>query len=239
MKSDDAALEQAYTGGTNYGKLWSPTRDGTKVEINIPRLLILPPVFVKLIRDTGKALMPHEVWSLVKAYRDTPGLPQECKDACTFVRDWCLVAAQATGPDKDSYLAFGLNAVTEQDHGVSLASWLDTRIDTMLGRRPKQKGPTGSVGMVLPYPQGPTVDAKVITWAVGQGLALGYQHLLPQCGAPTAAIGGGQVGKAGDMAYSADDVCAVMTYSGIKDPEDCQAIWTIFSEKKKNIEACR
>jgi hypothetical protein len=83
------------------------------------------------------------------------------------------------------------------------------------------------------------VDAEVITWAVGQGLALGYQHLLPQCGAPTAAIGGGQVGKAGDTAYNADDVCAVMTYSGIEDPVDCQVIWTIFSEKKKNIEACR
>ncbi len=30
-----------------------------------------------------------------------------------------------------------------------------------------------------------------------------------------------------------------MTYSGIKDPEDCQVIWTIFSEKKKNVKACR
>ncbi len=36
-----------------------------------------------------------------------------------------------------------------------------------------------------------------------------------------------------------DDVCAVMTYSGIEDPEDCQVIWTIFSKKKKNVEACR
>ncbi len=30
-----------------------------------------------------------------------------------------------------------------------------------------------------------------------------------------------------------------MAFSGIEDPEDCQVIWTIFSEKKKNIEACR
>jgi hypothetical protein len=35
------------------------------------------------------------------------------------------------------------------------------------------------------------------------------------------------------MAYGADDGCAVMTYSGIKDLEDCQVIWTIFSKKKK------
>ena len=30
-----------------------------------------------------------------------------------------------------------------------------------------------------------------------------------------------------------------MAFSGIKDPQDCQVIWTIFVEKKKNVEACR
>ncbi len=89
-----------------------------------------------------------------------------------------------------------------------------------------------------PYPPVPTVNADVITQAVGQGLALGYQHLLPQCGTPTTATGGGQAGKTGDTAYNADDVCTVMTYSGIKDLVDCQVIWTIFSKKKKNIEGC-
>jgi hypothetical protein len=30
-----------------------------------------------------------------------------------------------------------------------------------------------------------------------------------------------------------------MSYSGIEDPEDCQNIWTIFANKKKNVESCR
>jgi hypothetical protein len=29
-----------------------------------------------------------------------------------------------------------------------------------------------------------------------------------------------------------------MAFSGIEDPQDCQVIWTIFAEKKKNVEAC-
>ena len=95
------------------------------------------------------------------------------------------------------------------------------------------------MGMMPSYPQGQTFDANVITWAVEQGLALGYQHLLPHRGTPNAATGGGQVIKVGDLVQSTDDVCTVMTYSGIKDPEDCQVIWTIFSKKKKNVEACR
>ncbi len=79
----------------------------------------------------------------------------------------------------------------------------------------------------------------MIRHAVGQGLALGYQHMLPHRGAPTATTGSGQPGKSGDTAYTANDVCAVMAYSGIEKPVDCQVIWTIFSEKKKNVEACR
>ncbi len=82
------------------------------------------------------------------------------------------------------------------------------------------------------------MDADVITWAIGQRLALGYQHLLPHCGAPSAATGGGQASKAREPAYGTDDVCTMMVYSGINDPVDCQVIWTIFSKKKRNVEAC-
>ncbi len=223
----------AYATRANYGKLWTPTRDSTKVSKTVPCLLILPPLFVKLIRNTKKALMPHKVWTLIKAYMDTPGLPQECRDACTLMMDWCLVAAQASGPDKDSYLAFGLDAVTEHDHDTSLAAWLDMRLDSSLGQRPEQGGAGGATGMTPTYPQGQRLDADVITRAIGQGLALGYQHLPPHCGAPSAATRGGQASKAGELAYSTDDVCAVMAYSGIDDPVDCQVIWTIFSEKRR------
>jgi hypothetical protein len=215
------AMEQVYSGGANNGKLWVPTRDGTKVELHVPRLLVLPPLFVKLIRDTGKALMPHELWSLVRAYADTQDLLEECKEAWTFVRDWCLVAAQAPGQDKDLYLAFGLDAVTEQDHDTSLATWLDTRLDTTLGRRPKMTGTQGTTGGSQLPQQGNIIDADVVTQAVGQGLALGYQHMLPQRGAPATAAGGGQPGKRGETTYSIDDVCAVMAFSGIEDLVDC------------------
>jgi hypothetical protein len=128
VRGNGEDLEQAYASGANYGKLWTPTRDGTKVEKTMPQLLILPPSFVKLIRDTRKALMPHEVWIQIKSYMDTPGLPPDCRDACTLVMDWCIVAAQASGPNKDSYLAFGLDVVMEHDHDVSLALWLDARL---------------------------------------------------------------------------------------------------------------
>ncbi len=228
-------MKQAYSGGANYGKLWSPTRDGTEVDIVVPCLLILPPLFVKLIKDAGKSLMPHEVWALIQEYIDPHTLPDNCKEACSFVRAWCLVAGQAQTQDRDSHLAFGLDVVTKQDHDGSLATWLDTRLDTTLGQCPHQPGYHGTTGGLPHYQQGSPITADVITQVVGQGLALGYQHMLPQRGAVAPTAAGGQAYKSNDTTYSADDVCAVMAFRGIEDPVDCQVIWTIFLEKKKNI----
>jgi hypothetical protein len=126
VRSNGNEVIQAYTGGLEHGLLWAPTPNGTEVEMHVPRLLCLPPVFVKLLRDQKKALMPHEVWQVVKNFSESQGLAQDFVEACKFVMDWCVVAAQATAPDKDSFLAFGLDSVTEQDSDVSLAVWLES-----------------------------------------------------------------------------------------------------------------
>jgi hypothetical protein len=61
VRSNGEEVIQAYTGGLKHGLLWAPTSNGTEVEMHVPRLLCLPPVFVKLLRDQKKALMPHEL----------------------------------------------------------------------------------------------------------------------------------------------------------------------------------
>jgi len=144
--------------------------------------------------------MPHEVWQVIKNFSVSQGLTQDCVDACKFVMDWCVVAAQATAPEKDSFLAFGLDSVTEQDSDVSLAVWLEARLDTTLGRWPDQGGHQGLPGNSQPQPGNTAVDAAVITWAVGQGVALGYQHLVTQRGNTPASPGGDKASKAGDSA---------------------------------------
>ncbi len=120
-----------------------------------------------------------------------------------------------------------------------MATWLDTRLDTTLGQRPEQLGTQGATGGLPRQQQGNAINADIIIQAVGQGLALGYQYMLPQRRDATPTMGGGQASKGSDTIYSTDNVCAVMAFSGIVDPMDCQVIWTIFLEKKKNIEACR
>jgi hypothetical protein len=126
VQSNGEEVIQAYTGDLEHGLLWAPTPNGTEVEMHVPRLVCLPPVFVKLLRDQKKALMPHEVWQVIKTFSESQGLTQECVDACTFIMDWCVVASQATAPEKDSFLAFGLDSVTEQDSNVSLAVWQES-----------------------------------------------------------------------------------------------------------------
>jgi len=72
--------------------------------------------------------------------------------------------------------------------------------------------------------------------------ALGYQQIIvpQQRGDAVGATSSGQaVGKTGNTEYTSDDVCTVMTFSGVRDPVDCQEIWTIFGEKKRNVDICR
>ena len=176
VRSNGDELIQAYTGGLKHGSLWAPATNGTKVELHVPRLLCLPPLFVKLLRDQKKALMPHEVWQVVKTFSESQGLAQDCADACKFVMDWCVVAAQATAPDKDSFFAFGLDLVTKQDSNVSLTAWLEAQLDTTLGRQPDQGGHQGLPGNYQPQSGSTAVDIAVITQAVGQGVALGCQQ---------------------------------------------------------------
>jgi hypothetical protein len=181
-------------------------------------MLCLPPVFVKLLRNQKKALMPHEVWQVVKTFSESQSLAQDCVDACKFIMDWCVVAAQATAPEKDSFLAFGLDSVIEQDSDASLAVWLESRLDTTLGRRPAQGGHQGIPGNHQPQPGNIAVDAAVITEAVSQGVAPGYQHLVTQRGNTPASPGGDKAPKAGNSAYSGEDVCRVMAFSGDRGP---------------------
>jgi hypothetical protein len=183
--------------------------------------------------------MPHEVWAIIKAYSKSHGLPQEVTAACKFAMEWCLVAAQVSRANNDSHVAFGLNTVMDQEHDTSLARWLDQRINTMLEQWLELAGTQTQVGAVISYPGVNGVDADIIMRAVDQGLALGYQHLLPQREVSTSPQGEGSTSKTSNSGFSANNVAAVMSYSGIDDPEDCQNIWTIFANKKKNVESCR
>jgi len=235
-------LEAVYGPAASYRKLWVPTvPGGTEAELHVPCMLLLPPHLVKVLRATRKALMPHEVAAIFVREQESIEGPHTTKDSYNLALDWCLMASQAEGPNKDSLVAFGLDAVTEHDHDPALARWLETRLDVTLGQGQAQTGIGVQVNTSQPPPGGQGLAADVIMQAVGQGLALGYQHLIvpQQRGDPAAATGSGQSGKTGDTGYSSDEVCTVMTFSGVELPCECQEIWTIYGENKRNVDVCR
>ena len=237
-------LAAAYAAPDTHGKLWSPPGGtGTEAELHVPRMLLLPAYFVQILRAPRKALQPQEVAEIFRREQNTE-TSEEGKAAYQLAIDWCLMASQAEQANKDSHVAFGLDAVTEQDQDPTLARWLETRLDMTLGPQDVHGAGPGP----KPWPPaptnlgGPALSADVITQAVGQGLALGYQQIIvpQQRGDAVGATGSGQgVGKTGETGYTSDDVCTVMTFSGVRDPVDCQEIWTIFAEKKHNVDVCR
>jgi hypothetical protein len=68
---------RAYNSGSKYGKSWVLAVDGSEVKKYVPPLLAIPPLFLKMIQENNKALMPHKVWTLVANFAATPGLQQD------------------------------------------------------------------------------------------------------------------------------------------------------------------
>jgi hypothetical protein len=112
-------------------------------------------------------------------------------------------------------------------------------LDRTLGPWPDQGGYQGLAGNPQPQSGRTAVDAEVITQAVGQGVALGYQHFITQRRDAT------EPRVETRPQHQVTPRIAGMTCArswrtvGSRTPKN-QVIWTIFAEKKKkNFEACR
>ncbi len=115
--------------------------------------------------------MPHECYSLLKAYTLSPNTSLD-EEHWGLVLDWLLTASQGDEKKKQSVLAMELDAVACDDFGMQ--EWMADHVDKTLG--PHQKEPlTGT-------PPGPTP-------AVFSPRPQYPQHLLPIMGNIGAEIG--------------------------------------------------
>ena len=100
MVLDDAtALQDWYTNDTTqYGKLWNPQPgDGTKVEVNVPRLIALPLRAAHLYQKRGGAVMPHELLADIELHLASPKTTLGNGDEWGLIKTWLQVAAQMGG----------------------------------------------------------------------------------------------------------------------------------------------
>jgi hypothetical protein len=85
-----------------YRKLWEPTaNDGTKVDVNVPRLIALPLWAAKLYHQIDGAVMPHELLDALETHLSSPETSLDNRDDWGLVQKWLLVAAQLDGGNGD------------------------------------------------------------------------------------------------------------------------------------------
>ena len=80
--------------------------------IMAPRLLAVPLVLFRAIREERKPLMPHEVRGLVQTIIADADDSNKASDDWQLVLSWCLLAAQQDA-NGNSYLGVPMDAVTE------------------------------------------------------------------------------------------------------------------------------
>ena len=177
-------------------------------------------------------MMPYEIARIVVTHIEEVG-DQTYATAWSTVVAWCMLASQANAAG-ESLVSFSIEAITEVEDEY-LGKWLEQRLDTTLGPRPRRGGTIGMTSQV--DPSGPMAPATFAA-DIGKGVALGLRALG---GLMVAAQAQGTT-KEGDekTRYSNDDIAAIMGFSHVHQGDQVQPIWTTLNNgKQKNFDIFR
>jgi hypothetical protein len=121
-----------YAQEAHRDKLWTTgAGEDDLVEIQLPRLLLLPTLVAEFVVQQGGACLPHTLRAFVTDYINS-GKSQVLEEKWQLVLDWCLAASQAA-TDGSSILNLGApEPALCQDE--EFLKWCGQRLATTLGR---------------------------------------------------------------------------------------------------------
>ena len=126
---DVGRLEYFYANPDNSGKLWKPTDTAAEQDARVPRLLALPPPFLRFCADTKRT--PFELHQFVASYAmDHGGDP--VLEQCRLILDWCIVASHCDTSPTTSILNLSMRAAPADDD--VLDEWLQLQLNHTIGQ---------------------------------------------------------------------------------------------------------
>ncbi len=139
MVDDRSKLAEWYANNpAEYGNLWDPTgQDGTRTELLVPRMLVLPLWAAQLYHNFNGVVMPHELLAAIEQHLASPATALDNGDEWGLVQRWLLVAAQRDdgGGDptkRQAHIAFATGSLLSND--VLIHRWTNDRLDATLRR---------------------------------------------------------------------------------------------------------
>lgn len=183
--ADSGPYEEFYAVPANKRKLWQPPDRAGIVDVTLPRILALPPPFVTFCTEAQRT--PFELHQFVSTYASNTG-DATTIDACSLIRDWCLLASHPDGQAMTSVLAITLQAAPADDD--LLLDWLHRRLTHTIGAPvaappPPQPAaplppPPHATGFVPPPGQPPDIMWAQVAASLSQGMANVAAAMQPQ-----------------------------------------------------------
>ena len=124
-----------------YGNLWDPTpQDGTRTELLVSRMIVLPLWAAKLYHNFNGVVMPHELLAALEQHLSSPTTALDNRDEWGLVQRWLLVVAQRDNGGGDptkrqSHIAFYTGSLLSNNSLIH--RWANDQLDATLGRRTK------------------------------------------------------------------------------------------------------
>ncbi len=191
----------------------------------MPFVLFIPLIAAKILDLHNKSKMPHECYSLLKAYISSPNTSLD-EERWGLVLNWLLMASQGGEKKMWSVLAMELNAVACDDFGMQ--EWMADRADKTLGPRRKEPpsgtppGPPPAVFAPRPqYPQHSLPIMGNIATEIGRALALALKK--------ASSTGSGILeSDTSIQTYTRDEYACIMVFCNVQRVQDIPKIWRHF-----------
>ena len=187
MTDNERTMLEHYKDKTHYGELYQET--GGKTAKQVPNILAIPLVAVRLFELHKKGKMPHECLNLLLSHINKNNDSGD-KTEWSLIRDWLITAAycDAKKRKKLSVVGIDIEGVTCNDDEVR--EWIKNRLDETIG--PCRKPPTPQAmpppQMATPFAtQNVSPQSTGLAADIGRAIGLALRTLSAPLGAtPTA-----------------------------------------------------
>ena len=214
----------------NKNKWWTPSSQLTS-DTKVPFLLALPNAMVEILREPGLPCTPADVHAAMEevTLRMGGGITD---DQWKTITEWCMVASQTDANDRKSLLSIEVDPVAVDDDEFD--TWVETKLDMALGKRPSATGPTQGVRFQQPQHMNDQLQmARLLASTVGQGMMQFTQAVAGQTtsgGAGTLAQGATPLEMS--KGFDKDQIAKLKDACGVMSAKDIPNIWSIIQATK-------
>jgi hypothetical protein len=229
VANDEKTMLDHYKDKKNYKDLYQET--GGKVLKQVPNILAIPLIAVRLFELHKKGKMPHECLNLLLSHINDPNNIGNKTD-WNLIQDWLITAMYCDIKKRKKSSAVGINIKGVTCNDDKVREWIGNCLDETIGphRKPTPQAiplPQMAHHTLFP-PQNMPPQSTGLAADIGRAIGLALRTSLSPSGVMPTAIKDAEVVRP----YTRDEYGLLMAFCNVVCARDIPSIWRHFAASK-------